>query len=618
MLMRQMRQNTKIIMLVTALAFVALMVFQWGMDVTGRTAAGTLGRVGTRSVSVIEWQNAYRTLYDQRSQMQEQPITTQQNREIEDEAWDQVVDQILINRELSRRGIRVSDEEVRQAARLSPPPEFQLDPAFQNEQGQFDIVLYQRFLDQAGQDPVFLQQLELYYRNLLPQNKLIRQVTASIFVPDGELWERWRAGNEEATATFLSVSPDDRVDDAAVTVSDEEVARYYEEHSEEFDVPARARVLYAYFDKAPSPADTAATLERAGEIRDEILEGADFSEVALRESTDPGSRATGGSLGVFGRGTMVPAIDSVAFSMPVGELSEPIVTAFGAHLFEVISRDEEADEVEARHILLPIEMTDEAEIRLLTRADSLETLAENRPLREAAAAFGLPVLEGEIEEEFAVLPGVGNASEAADWAFVEDDDAGVVSPVFETTSAFYLVELIDESAAGTLTLDQVAEEIRGTLRAEKKTQLTLEEARSWRGELASGSTTLEGLAERLDVEVQTAGPFTRESFVPGLGQSNPAVGAVFGTPPGEVAGPVAALGRVLLLRVEERSEADQAEWEEQKETQRAQVTAALQEARLDEWLDGLRSTTRILDNRDAYFEAAEQQAEQGFQPQMFF
>ena len=46
MLMRQMRQNTKIIMLVTALAFVALMVFQWGMDVSGRTLGVNLGRAG--------------------------------------------------------------------------------------------------------------------------------------------------------------------------------------------------------------------------------------------------------------------------------------------------------------------------------------------------------------------------------------------------------------------------------------------------------------------------------------------------------------------------------------------------------------------------------------------
>ena len=618
MLMRQMRQNTKIIMLVTALAFVALMVFQWGMDVTGRTVSGTLGRVGRRTVTVLEWQNTYRSLYDQRSQSQEQPISTQQNREIEDEAWAQVVDQILIQRELSRRAIRVSDNEIRQAARLSPPPEFQFDPAFQNEQGQFDIVMYHRFLDEAGQDPIFLQQLELYYRNLLPRNKLIRQVTSNVFVPDSELWERWRAQTEEASVSFLSITPDERVADASVTVPDEEVERYYRENPEEFEVPARAEVLYAYFQKAPSAADTAATFERAAEIRAEILGGAEFGDVALRESMDPGSRNTGGALGVFGRGMMVPPIDSVAFALPAGELSEPVLTGFGLHLIEVLSRDEEADEVEARHILLPIEMTDEAEVGLLTRADSLETIAENQPLREAAAAFGLAVRTGEIEEAFAVLPGVGAATEAVDWVFVEDDDAGVVSPVFETETAFYLVELVDESPAGTLTLEQVTEEIRENLQTEQKIRLALEEAHGWRDELVSGSSTLDSLAEQLGLEVQTAGPFTREAFVPGLGQSSPAVGAVFGTPAGEVAGPVSALGRVLILRVGERTEADAAGWEEQKEAQRAQVTAAIQEARLDEWLEGLRASTRIVDNRDAYFEAAEEQAAQGVQPPMFF
>ncbi len=486
MLMRQMRQNTKIIMLVTALAFVALMVFQWGMDVTGRTVSGTLGRVGGRAVSVLEWQNAYRNLYDQRSQSQEQPITTQQNREIEDEAWAQVVDQILIEREMSRRRIRVSDNEIRQAARLSPPPEFQLDPAFQNEQGQFDLVLYQRFLDEAGQDPIFLQQLELYYRSLLPRNKLIRQVTSNVFVPDSELWERWRAQTEEVTVSFLSITPDERVDDASVTVSDEEVERYYRENPEEFEVPARAQVLYSYFEKAPSASDTAAAFERAREIRAEILDGAEFGDVALRESMDPGSRDASGSLGTFGRGMMVPPLDSVAFALPIGELSEPVLTGFGIHLIEVLSRDEEADEADARHILLPIELTDEAEVGLLTRADSLETLAENQPLREAAAAFGLTVREGEIEEEFAVLAGVGDASEAVDWVFVEDDDAGVVSPVFETETVFYLIELLDESPAGTLTLERVTEEIRGNLQTEQKIQLALEEAHTWRDELVSG------------------------------------------------------------------------------------------------------------------------------------
>ena len=618
MLMRQMRQNTKIIMLLTAIAFVALMVFQWGMDASGRSATGNLGRVGGSSVSVLEWQNAYRGLYDQISQSQSQPISSQQNREIEDMAWDQVVNQILIQRELSRRGIRVTDDEVRQAARLSPPPEFQFDPAFQNEQGQFDLALYQRFLTQAGQDPLFLQRLELYYRDLIPRNKLVRQVTSGIFIPDGELWEQWRERNEEASVTFVSVSPDDRVSDDRVTVTDEEIERYYRENPEQFEVPARAQVLYAYVDKSPTVADSAEALAYAEGIRQEILGGADFAEVATRESIDEGSALQGGSLGQFGRGMMVPRFDSLAFVLPVGEISAPLETDFGYHIVEVLSRDEDTEVVEARHILLPIAATDAAEVRLLTRADSLETLAQSRPLREAATAFGLTVREAEIAEDFATLPGVGVVSEGQDWVFVDDEGAGVVSPVFETDQAFYIVELVDESPAGSLSLDQVAQEIREDLQAERKLALTIEEANGWAAELRSGSATMEGLAERLGTELRTEGPFTRQEFVPGLGQSSPAIGAAFGSRLGEVAEPVVALGQVVVLRVDDRSEADRESWEAQKETQRTQVTASIQQARLDQWLEGLRTTVNILDNRAAYFEAAEEQAAQGLQTPMFF
>jgi hypothetical protein len=302
----------------------------------------------------------------------------------------------------------------------------------------------------------------------------------------------------------------------------------------------------------------------------------------------------------------------------VGEVSAPLETDLGYHIVEVLSRDEDAEVVEARHVLLPIAATDAAEVRLLTRADSLETLAQSRPLREAATAFGLTVREAEIAEDFANLPGVGVVSEGQDWAFVDDEGAGVVSPVFETDQAFYIVELVDESPAGSLSLDQVAQEIREGLQAERKLALTIEEANGWAAELRSGSETMEGLAERLGTELRTEGPFTRQQFVPGLGQTSPAIGAAFGARVGEVADPVATLGQVVVLRVDDRSEADRETWEAQKETQRTQVTASIQQARLDQWLEGLRTTVNILDNRAAYFEAAEEQAAQGLQTPMFF
>ncbi len=227
-------------------------------------------------------------------------------------------------------------------------------------------------------------------------------------------------------------------------------------------------------------------------------------------------------------------------------------------------------------------------------------------------------MEAEISEDFAALPGVGIALEGQDWVFVEDDAAGVVSPVFETESAFYILELLDESPAGTLTLEEVSDEIRADLVRRKKTDITLEEARGWRAEIESGSATLEGLAERLGVEVRTAGPVTRQDFIPGLGQSSPAIGAAFGTPVGQIAGPVPTLDQVALIHVDERVEADRDAWQAQSAAQRTQLTAEIQQTRLDQWLEGLRTTTTIIDDRDAYFEAAEQQAEQGPQIPMFF
>ncbi|SVD30756.1 uncharacterized protein METZ01_LOCUS383610, partial [marine metagenome] len=107
LMMRQMRENTQWIMLVTAVAFVGLMVFQWGMDITGRSgmSVGEIGSVNGTPVLYEEYNQTYRRLFDQVQNSQEDPVTSQQIQEIEDAAFDDVVNQILIRQELERRGI---------------------------------------------------------------------------------------------------------------------------------------------------------------------------------------------------------------------------------------------------------------------------------------------------------------------------------------------------------------------------------------------------------------------------------------------------------------------------------------------------------------------------------
>jgi parvulin-like peptidyl-prolyl isomerase len=594
-MMRQMRENTKWIMLVTALAFVALMVFEWGMDISGRSAGGIgeIGRVNGEAVFYEDYLATYRNLYDQVQNSQVDPITSQQNSDLEDRAFDEVVTQILIRQELDRRGIRVTDEEVRQAARYSPPPALATNAAFMTE-GRFDVQKYQTFLASQADD-AFLLQLEAYYRDIIPRSKLLRQVSSGVYPSDSELWRRYRDINETIEVRYVPLDPARTVPDDSATVTDREIRTYYDAHQDDFEQPARASVRVAVIPKAPTPADTAARRAQASDLLEEIRGGDDFADVARRESADEGSAPQGGDLGVLAPGQIgVPVFDSALFAAPVDEVVGPIETNVGLHLLRVDERWGE-DSVRARHILVPMARTDSSEFALLTLADSLEELGEARPLDEAATAAGLSARSAELTESFAFVAGAGQIGEGADWAFNEAEP-GDVSPVFENQQAFYALELVSRTPGGVLPLETASATIRQILTMEKK----LERARA-RGEALARAARDDGLpnaAAEVGLDVRGAGPFAREDFVPGMGRYNAAVGTAFGLrEPGDISDVVTTDDNAFVIELVARIPADSTAWMEQKEAQRAQITSQLQEQGLQTWLEGLRDAARIVDRR---------------------
>ncbi|MBI4544357.1 MAG: peptidylprolyl isomerase [Gemmatimonadetes bacterium] len=591
-----MRENTKWIMLLTAAAFVGLMVFEWGMDLSGRSSAqasgGELGQVNGQPITYDEYNAVYRRLAEQR-QDQEEPISAAQNRQLEETAWAQIVMEKVIAQELERRGIGVSEEEIRQAARFAPPPEFFENELFQTD-GRFDIAKYHQFLASPAVDSRLLLQLEAYYRDLIPRSKLFRQVTAGIYVPESELWRAWREANEKVRVRYLALLPDALISDAAASVSDREIASYYEAHRDEFKRPERASVRLVALDKAPTTADTAAARDRVLALRQEIRRGSDFAEVARRESADPGSAAKGGELGTFRRGQMTPAFEQAVWSLPVGQVSQPVLTQFGYHLIQVQSRRQ--DEAQARHILIPIERSPESENLLLERADSLEDLGERMSLAAAAEQLGLPVRTAEINEELPFAPAVGRLDDGADWAF-RQAEIGDVSPVFETASAYYMLELLELMPAGSIELENVKPLIRSRISSQKKLERAHQLGRQIVGELRGGAG-FEAVAGRYAVQAQEAGPFSRLDFVPGLGRANAAIGSAFGLAPGAIGGPVEAENALFILQVLERQEADRSPWQQQKEAQRERISAGLEQQRWNRFLEDLRKRAEIKDNRN--------------------
>lgn len=79
--------------------------------------------------------------------------------------------------------------------------------------------------------------------------------------------------------------------------------------------------------------------ERAEELKQQIENGADFAQLAAEHSECP-SGSSGGDLGEFEQGQMVPEFDQVVFNEALGEIHGPIQTQFGYHLIEILDRSE--------------------------------------------------------------------------------------------------------------------------------------------------------------------------------------------------------------------------------------------------------------------------------------
>jgi peptidyl-prolyl cis-trans isomerase C len=127
----------------------------------------------------------------------------------------------------------------------------------------------------------------------------------------------------------------------SVKIDDEAVKAYYDAHKSEYEQVAARHILIRFKD-SPVPLregqvdrTDAEALAKAKEIRAAIAGGADFAEAAKKDSDDTGSGVNGGSLGSFGRGSMVKPFEEVAFAAKVGDLSEPIKTQFGYHIIQV-------------------------------------------------------------------------------------------------------------------------------------------------------------------------------------------------------------------------------------------------------------------------------------------
>ncbi len=174
------------------------------------------------------------------------------------------------------------------------------------------------------------KEIDRYVKQIRQRNNLTEEELKSALVAQGLTWDKYRekVQFDIERSKLLAHEIGEKV-----TVSPEEIERYYESNREAYRLPEQVRLWHIYIPGGGSAAERERARERARRCLESARKGEDFGKLAREYSLGPGA-AEGGDIGEIARGQMLEELEEVAFELDRGEISDVIETEDGFHILK--------------------------------------------------------------------------------------------------------------------------------------------------------------------------------------------------------------------------------------------------------------------------------------------
>ncbi|HEV2112558.1 MAG TPA: peptidylprolyl isomerase, partial [Terriglobales bacterium] len=260
-------------------------------------------------------------------------------------------------------------------------------------------------------------------------------------------------------------------------VTNAELVSYYDQHKEDFRQQDEVKASHILVKVEPGvdgkidPKADAAARAKAEGILKQLKAGANFEELAKKESDDKGSAINGGSLGFFQRGQMVPEFEKVAFSLAPGQMSDLVKTQFGYHIIRVDDKHIAGIPplAQVKDKIDPIVKQQKAQQRAEQLSSQVESEARSQGLDAAAAKHSLEVVTTDWFGRGDSLPGIGPSRDFMDAVFSAADKAPPQS--VPTNQGYVIFQLSGIKPPATPSFEEAKDRVVAQFKAERSQQL---------------------------------------------------------------------------------------------------------------------------------------------------
>jgi peptidyl-prolyl cis-trans isomerase D len=506
---------------------------------------------------------------------------------------DQMVDEQALAYEATSLGFQVSDADLRSAIQTIIPDLF--------PDGHFvGTDAYAGFL---ARQEMSIQDFEAKLRRQLLVTKLREVAVEGTIIAPVEVERAYQERNEKIKIQFARVMPDKlraeinpsaqdvaeffKVNQARFQVpalknlavlvadpakigeslvpTDADLLRLYNQNKEQFRVKERVHVEHILLKTAGKPpADDAKIRAQAADLLKQIQGGANFEDLAKKNSEDTGSAAKGGDLDWIERGQTLPEFERAAFSLKPGETSGIVKTEVGYHIVRVIAHEEaHLNPFEQAKPQLAANWKNVRVNDIVQQiSDHAQAALQKNPLHpdEVAAQFHMQVVRADGARPGQPLPEIGTNNDF-DQSIAALKQGQVSQPVVLPGNKLALAVVTGVVPPRPNTLAEVEAQVRGMVIQNRLAALVQTRARDLAAKAKANGGDLVAAAKSMGLEVTTSVEFNRAASIEGIGPAS-YVHEGFTLPDGAVFGPVGTQQAFLVAKVIAHIPADMSQFEQ--------------------------------------------------------